>query len=106
MGDERAKYLTAGGAPTMASKPAFTLTEDELSGLVARAVGDALASTPPLSARLLDRVQLAVALSCSAATVDKLRRQGMPCLYLGDSPRFEVEDCVAWLRSREIGNDR
>jgi hypothetical protein len=78
---------------------AVTLTVDELRLLVASAVAEAMASgaAPP---RLLDRERLGAALGCSTAMVDKLRRAGLPSVYVGDSPRFDIEDCLAWLRAR------
>ncbi len=53
------------------------------------------------ASRLLDRSELALAFDVSPGFVDKLRRQGMPCLYLGDSPRFELEPCLGWLRAQK-----
>ena len=56
-------------------------------------------AAPP---RLLDRARCAEALSCSPATVDRLRKEGMPCLYVGESPRFVFEDCVRWLSEQKV----
>jgi len=89
----------------MAERPAvndnervFTMTRAELESLVSRAVGQAfIGITDERGGRLLDRNELALRLSCSAGHVDKMRRDGMPCLYLGDSPRFVFADCVRWL---------
>lgn len=63
------------------------------------------ASLQPVAANdaadeLLDRVALAKALGCSPGHVDKERRAGMPCIYLGDSPRFELQECKDWLRKK------
>lgn len=49
---------------------------------------------------LVDRQGLAAALSVSCGSVDKLRREGMPEIRVGDCPRFCVADCVEWLKSR------
>jgi len=49
---------------------------------------------------LLDRKQLARELNVSASTVDNLRHKGMPCLKVVDSPRFELEAVLDWLRNR------
>lgn len=49
---------------------------------------------------LLDRNGIAGALGCSAPTVDRLRREGMPCIRIGESPRFDLGDCLAWLRGK------
>lgn len=95
----RAKHLREAAAANDTGA-AFTLTRGELAALVSSAVGEALERGAPTRVRLLDRAGAAAALSCSPATVDKLRRAGMPCVYLGDSPRFDVETCVEWLRER------
>lgn len=108
MGDEtgrvRPKYLKMGaagvgtGAPENDTTPAFTVTRGELRDLVRAAVAEAaLGGTAPTPA-LLDREGLAFELGCSSGFVDKLRRSGMPCLRLGDSPRFELGACLSWLR--------
>ncbi len=82
--------------------PAFTLTAEQLSELVKDAVASALAEasqdTAPL---LLDRAGIARRLGIGTSTVDRLRREGMPCVFVGDSPRFMVDDCLAFLRIRE-----
>lgn len=117
-GRKRAKYLrlgegshVGGGAPGGAAvandtAPAFTVTRGELAELVrqaaAEAVAEALGSGLP-AAQLLDREALSIALGCSGSLVDKLRRRGMPHLRVGDSPRFELERCLEWLRAEQGG---
>lgn len=100
----RAKYLrlgdgVAGYAPRNDTgadgAPAFTVTRGELRELVREAVREA---TPPPAPPALDREGLATALGCGVTLVDKLRKQGMPSFRLGDSPRFELERCLEWLR--------
>jgi hypothetical protein len=87
------------GAPGNDNAPAFTVTRAELRGLVRQAVLEATAAAAAAPApALLDREGLAFELGCSSALVDKFRRRGMPCLRLGDSPRFELAECLAWLR--------
>jgi hypothetical protein len=104
----RAKYLRLGegsgvgrAAPDNDTAPAFTVTRGELAGLVGEAaraaVREALGQGMP-APPLLDREALALSLGCSSSLVDKLRRQGMPHLRLGDSPRFELDRCLEWLR--------
>lgn len=102
MGEKRAKYLRMGervgtGAPENDNAPAFTVTRGELTELVRSAVAEALTErqAAPL---LLDREGLAAVLGCSSSLIDKLRRRGMPSVRLGDSPRFELEACLAWVR--------
>jgi hypothetical protein len=75
------------------------LTPEALTALVKSAVCEALAEQredpePPL----LDRNGLAKALGCSPSQVDRLRRGGLPCVRLGDVPRFELARCLEWLR--------
>lgn len=59
--------------------------------------------TSSISPALLDRQGIASALGVSAGTVDKLRRDGLPCIMVGDSPRFETAACLEWLRARRSG---
>jgi hypothetical protein len=35
-----------------------------------------------------------------ADTVDRLRREGLPEIAVGDAPRFELDACLGWLRGR------
>jgi hypothetical protein len=103
-GRERPKYLRAkqagvgGGAPDNDTAPAFTVSRGELRGLVRAAVAEAVGAGAAPTPALLDREGLAFELGCSSGFVDKLRRSGMPCLRLGDSPRFELGACLSWLR--------
>jgi hypothetical protein len=106
-GRVRPKYLRMGeaarvgeGAPQNDNAPAFTLTRGELAGMVeAASVAAVRQAMEALAApALLDREGLSIALGCSGSLVDKLRRRGMPHLRLGDSPRFELERCLEWIR--------
>lgn len=99
MGDERerAKYLTNGGPP----KPAFALTEEELLGLVRRAVGEASVPRP----LLVDKQGLARSLNCSPAHIDVLRKRGLPTVNVGQLVRFEPDAVLAWLRKQTESND-
>ncbi|MBI3202638.1 MAG: hypothetical protein HYZ29_13955 [Myxococcales bacterium] len=69
-----------------------------------RRLGDALgvaADGPAPAPALLDRAGLARALSTSPATIDRLRSEpSFPELRLVDSPRFVLEDVLAWVRAR------
>lgn len=80
---------------------AVTLTLGDLRELLREAtleiIGEAVGAPPP---RLLDRNGLAVSFGCSASLVDKLRREGMPCIMVGCSPRYEIEVCLSWLQTR------
>ncbi len=83
----------------ISSPPLVVVTVEQLACLIRRAVADVLAEQEQdMSPVLLDRARAARKLGVGVATVDRFRRQGMPCVYLGDSPRFEVAACVVWLR--------
>lgn len=108
-GRQRPKYLKLGqgahvGAPAgdndtaSDGAPAFTVTRGELAAMVRQAVASALEAIGARPPALLDREDLAAALGCSSSLVDKLRRGGMPCVRLGDSPRFELAACLSWIR--------
>lgn len=50
---------------------------------------------------LLSKAALARKLSVSVATIDRLTREGMPlAAHVGDSRRFDIEACRAWLATR------
>jgi hypothetical protein len=55
---------------------------------------------------LLDRSAISRRLGISPSTVDRLRREGMPVILIGDSPRFEPEACLVWLRSHSCRLER
>lgn len=111
-GRKRPKYLRldalgdrAGvvrAAPEGESEPAFTLTRRELRTLMEDAVTMAVGAIALAADRpaLLDREALAAALGCSSSLVDKLRRQGLPTLKFGESPRFELDRCLEWIRKQ------
>jgi hypothetical protein len=73
---------------------------DELLDAIRAAVSETTGQPDPNS-RLLDRERLAERLCCSISTVDQLRRDGMPCLYVGDSPRFVYEAVLAWMSEQQ-----
>jgi hypothetical protein len=54
------------------------------------------AMAPPAPA-LLDREGLAQQLAISTGMVDKLRRQGLPTVWIGECPRFVLAEVLAWL---------
>lgn len=76
-------------------------TLDELVERVAERVVELTpASAPSARPALLDRRGLAAALGCGLDTIDKLRREGLPTLVVGEAPRFELAAVLSWLRSR------
>jgi hypothetical protein len=92
-------------ANDVGNAPAFTLTSDQLAAIVRGAVLEALAEKAAAAAapapRLLDRNGIAKAIGCSASQVDRLRQRGMPSERFGDSPRFELEACMTWIRGQK-----
>lgn len=73
---------------------------ERLSTLVASAVKDALGLSSQL---LVDKQTLAQRLSCSAAHIDNLRKQGMPWVPVGQAVRFEPQAVLEWLKSTDHG---
>jgi hypothetical protein len=90
----------------MSGTPIVVLTPEQLSELVKRAVEEALAEQRQEPApALLDTSGIARHLGVGTSTVGRLRREGLPCVYLGDCPRFELAECLAWIRSRAVDAD-
>jgi hypothetical protein len=74
------------------------VTPEQLAELVRDAVQSALAEQSQDSGPiLLERAGLARALGVGLSSVDRLRREGMPCVFIGDSPRFLASECLTWL---------
>jgi len=84
----------AGTAPAV-----IVTTPQALAALVRDAVSEALndarQNAGPL---LLDRTSAARALGVGTSSIDRFRKAGLPCVWVGDTPRFIVDECVAWLR--------
>lgn len=70
---------------------------DELADLRAELVAGQREAPPAL----LDRAGLARELGVSVAQVSRLRAEGLPCVIVGDSPRYALAEVLAWLRARE-----
>jgi hypothetical protein len=85
---------------TTAPVRVVVLSVEELRELIREAVADARAEAPAAPA-LLDRRRLGVALGVCPDTVDRLRREGCPEVRVGDVPRFELADVLAWLKARK-----
>ncbi len=101
---ERSGYLSSSARPSAANDGGgvVVVSPAELRALVQEAVGVALeGATDHYGGRLLNRDGLSERLACSAGHVDTLRRRGMPCIYVGDSPRFVFDDCVRWLEAQQ-----
>lgn len=86
----------------MNAAPIIVLTPEQLVELVKRAVQEALVEQqqePPPA--LFDLAGIAQRLGIGITTVNRLRREGMPCVFIGDSPRFDLTECLRWIRERE-----
>jgi hypothetical protein len=64
------------------------------------ALADALEGSKPQQLQLATREQCAKALNISTRSLDTLRGKGLPTVMVLDSPRFDIGECVAWLRAR------
>ena len=96
----------AGGSESARPAPAAGAGLDALVGEFAERIVAAVAEQiaplleRPASPRLLDRRGLAQALDVGVDTVDKLRREGLPTVMVVESPRFELDVVIEWLRGR------
>ena len=54
--------------------------------------------------KVLTTQELAEHLKCSTKTIERLRAQGLPHFKVGDSPRFELDAVLAWLKQRRALN--
>ena len=77
----------------------LTITPDELRALI-RDELRADREPAPSSAPLVDRRELGRTLAVSTATVTRLTSEGMPHVFVGDSPRYSIDDVRAWLEVR------
>jgi hypothetical protein len=89
-------------APAKAPPPIalFPAPMDEFVESVADRVVERLNKRETSAPALLDRRGLAEALNVGVDTVDKLRAQGLPTVWVIESPRFELVACLEWLRGR------
>jgi hypothetical protein len=62
---------------------------------VVQAINEALENQGPA---LLDRTNTARALGIGSSSVDRFRKLGMPCVWVGDMPRFIIGECIDWMR--------
>jgi len=92
------------------------LTPDQLTALVSDAVQLALTHVHPVApSEILDTIGACELLSISRATLHRLRKEGLPFKYVGESPRFLRSALIEWvnshscpssLPSRLVGADR
>lgn len=79
-----------------------TLTVGQLEAACERAASRAIAAQVP-APEYLTRQRLAGALDVSLATVDKLTREGLPHVTVGDSKRYRLADVHAHLATKADG---
>lgn len=110
-------HVAGGGAPRGggARPPAAAGTSDLgalelLIDAIAERIGERVESRlaerddSDLRPVVVDRRGLAVALGCSVDTIDRLRREGIPRVRVGDTERYEIDRVLEWLRDREGGS--
>jgi hypothetical protein len=77
---------------------------DAIASAVANAVADRLPESLPFQAQkpaLLDRQGLARELGISEPTVARLVKEGLPVIRIHSAVRFDLRDCLAWLKSHQ-----
>ena len=82
------------------ARPAWSLTEDEFWPRLREAVREELAALADSSPGLLTVQEAARMCRCSTRHLLRLRAEGMPVVMVGESPRFDRDAVLAWLRSR------
>lgn len=98
-GQERAKHVRPEESELV------VVQASKLYDLIQRAVTDARRSGGSVEPLLVDKQQLAQRLSCSAAHIDNLRKQGMPWVRLGEAVRFDPTAVLDWLRRQQPANE-
>ncbi len=81
--------------------PVYTLTQAQLEALITKAVCQAMdrGIGGPV---LIDKQDLARSLGCSASSIDRLRREGLPSVQLAKQVvRFEPAKVIEWLREHK-----
>ena len=84
-------------APESSNLPLAALPTGTVLGLVRDVIRAEMAAIAPSAPALLDREGLAQQLGVSTGMVDKLRRQGLPTVWIGECPRFVLAEVLAWL---------
>jgi hypothetical protein len=93
--DARRDRMVYGMAPAV-----IVTTPEALDMVVRNAVREALhAERQDARPLLLDRTSVARVLGVGTSTIDRFRKAKMPCVWIGDSPRFIVDECLAWVRA-------
>ena len=77
--------------------------ESLLESVAERAVAKALEALPraaPDRPPLKNQAELAQHLGCDVRTVFALRKKGCPHVFVGDSPRFDLDEVMVWLKEQ------
>jgi len=91
-------------SPTQGAAAIVVVPLEQLDALIRDAVAAELADRrEDVRPALLDRKGIAQALGIGTTSVDRFRKDGMPFIWLGESPRYIVEECIAWLRENQRG---
>lgn len=73
----------------------LALAIDEIAAIVAN---------QPIK-KIVDGEALSRAIDLSAPTIAKLRGEGMPVIRTGAVYRYDLDDVIAWMKSRSNAND-
>lgn len=85
----------------MSESDALTHALRELiRGVIREELAVLRAEPPPVEYR--GRNEEAQRLRISVSTLDRLVRDGMPCVHIGDSRRFRAADVDAWLAAESL----
>ena len=91
-------------AKVLVVRRAANLGPNEIEAIASTVAERLGLSTPSEPEPLLDRQQLADALSVSRATVDRMRKElGFPAHRVGDAPRFILSEVRHWLDKTDGG---
>jgi excisionase family DNA binding protein len=97
-GDDARQQVASVIAETLADALVLVLARRDVVD-AARAIF-ATAEKPLERTSGLTKQQVAKALGVSCSTIDRLVREGMPVVHVGDHRRFDLADCGPWLRAR------
>jgi len=89
--------------PAPAADPIAAALRATLGELVRDAVHEAFAELrdgEPSRPAVLTSDQLCAALQTSRPTLYRLRAEGLPCVLVGDSPRYDLAAVLSWLHTR------
>jgi hypothetical protein len=98
-GDDQRNALAAGLATILGDAIVLVVQRPDVNAAL-RGIVAPVKTAEPEPTGLLSRRALAKHLSRSVATVDRLVLEGLPHSFVGDSKRFDLQDCLDWLAAR------